>query len=235
MKPRPPTTLDPIAVPCPTCPARHGEPCTSRTGKVTKVVHVERKRWARVLLERASGTTGTARWYRHQFKRGLAPAKPQPCGTEAAFRRHLRNGEPVDEKCRKAAREQWAERTRAKRARDASNNERNIMNTTTTTCGIPGKGNIIISPEEIAHMAPDGNVLSAPTVALFEIEGERYFVLRTARRAEPMLFVDASLSDAVTPARIIEGVEGAKVAFDHNGDVWTLHFEGLERPVFVAC
>jgi hypothetical protein len=224
MKPRPPLTLDPLAVPCPTCPARHGEPCTSSTGKVAKVVHIERKRWARVLLERATGTSGTARWYRHQFKRGLAPAKPQPCGTEAAFRRHLRNGEPVDEKCRKAAREQWADRARAKRARDASNPERNTMNTTTNTCGIPGKSNIIISPEE----------LTSPMPVLFDIDGHLWALSRPGgRRTEPVL--TATDGPATMTTRIIEGAEGAKVAFNHSGDVWTLHFEGLERPTFVAC
>jgi hypothetical protein len=112
------------------------------------------------------------------------------------------------------------------------------MNTTTTTCGIPGKGNIVIRPEEIVRMNQDGSCSSAPTVALFEIEGRRYFVLRPVpktSRPKPLLMDAVSLATDITPSQVIPGVEGAKVAFDHNGDVWTLHFEGLERPVFAAC
>lgn len=42
-----------------------------------------------------------------------------PCGTAAAYRRHLRRGEPVDEACAAAAREQKNSRTRARRQRVA--------------------------------------------------------------------------------------------------------------------
>lgn len=35
-------------------------------------------------------------------KRGGPPRKPKACGTFAAYRRHIRNGEPVDDACREA-------------------------------------------------------------------------------------------------------------------------------------
>ena len=34
--------------------------------------------------------------------RGDSPRKPAPCGTYAAFRRHERHGEPIDDACRVA-------------------------------------------------------------------------------------------------------------------------------------
>ncbi|MEU9733962.1 WhiB family transcriptional regulator [Streptomyces sp. NPDC048002] len=33
---------------------------------------------------------------------GVVPAQPAPCGTRAAYQRHLRRGEPVDDACRAA-------------------------------------------------------------------------------------------------------------------------------------
>jgi hypothetical protein len=44
--------------------------------------------------------------------------KVKPCGTIAAWRRHQRRGEPIDDKCR-AARSRWLrrQRARARRAR----------------------------------------------------------------------------------------------------------------------
>ena len=49
-----------------------------------------------------------SRAYRDR-KRGGAPRQPQPCGTAAAYARHLRHGEPPCDACRKAN----AERHRA--------------------------------------------------------------------------------------------------------------------------
>ena len=51
-----------------------------------------------------------------------APGPPRrsglaPCGTEAAYRRHRRHGDPVDEDCRRAGTRAAAKR-RAKRARN---------------------------------------------------------------------------------------------------------------------
>lgn len=43
-----------------------------------------------------------------------------PCGTPAAYRRHRRRGEPVDDACAAAAREQKNSRTRAKRQETAA-------------------------------------------------------------------------------------------------------------------
>lgn len=39
--------------------------------------------------------------YRDRLRGGPARV-PAPCGTYAAYRRHQRNGEPVDEACREA-------------------------------------------------------------------------------------------------------------------------------------
>lgn len=46
------------------------------------------------------------------------PRPPAPCGTFAAYRRHKRKGEPVDDACQQACNDEQAER-RAKK-RDAS-------------------------------------------------------------------------------------------------------------------
>jgi hypothetical protein len=35
-------------------------------------------------------------------KRGGPPRTPKPCGTMAAYRRHQRHGEPIDDACREA-------------------------------------------------------------------------------------------------------------------------------------
>ncbi|GAB6857331.1 hypothetical protein [Microbacterium xylanilyticum] len=43
-----------------------------------------------------------------------------PCGTPAAYRRHRRRGEPVDDACAAAAREQKNSRVRAKREETAA-------------------------------------------------------------------------------------------------------------------
>jgi WhiB family redox-sensing transcriptional regulator len=59
---------------------------------------------------------GTSERERHVLRRALVPAEPtpaddrgryehedvMPCGTEAAYRRHCRRGEPIDEECRLA-------------------------------------------------------------------------------------------------------------------------------------
>ena len=47
-----------------------------------------------------------------------APLKP--CGTPAAYRRHLRNSEPVDELCAQAARDQKNARVDASRSESAA-------------------------------------------------------------------------------------------------------------------
>ena len=45
-----------------------------------------------------------ARRYRERQGAGTVPGRPatQPCGTAAAYRRHLRHGEPVCQPCRDA-------------------------------------------------------------------------------------------------------------------------------------
>jgi hypothetical protein len=42
-----------------------------------------------------------SRAYRER-QRGGPPRAPQPCGTYAAYRRHQRHGEPIDDACREA-------------------------------------------------------------------------------------------------------------------------------------
>lgn len=46
---------------------------------------------------------------------GWAP-ELKPCGTLAAYRRHLRRGDPIDEACRQAAARDWQDRYSAGRA-----------------------------------------------------------------------------------------------------------------------
>lgn len=59
----------------------------------------------------------TQRAYRDR-KRGGPPRALQPCGTLAAYRRHQRHGEPVDQACRDAYnaehRRMYATRTKGK-------------------------------------------------------------------------------------------------------------------------
>lgn len=43
------------------------------------------------------------------------PRPPSPCGTFAAYRRHLKKGEPVDEACQQAARDEQSARREKKR------------------------------------------------------------------------------------------------------------------------
>jgi hypothetical protein len=47
---------------------------------------------------------------------GWAP-ELRPCGTPAAYRRHLRRGEPVDESCRQAAARDWRDGAAGRRVR----------------------------------------------------------------------------------------------------------------------
>jgi hypothetical protein len=49
--------------------------------------------------------------------RGLPDAYLEPCGTLAAYRRHLRRGDPVDESCRQAVVRDWQDRAAVGRAR----------------------------------------------------------------------------------------------------------------------
>lgn len=51
------------------------------------------------------------------------PRQLVPCGTYGAFRRHEQRGEPIDEPCRMAAREYWAQCNRNRRAAAKSQKE----------------------------------------------------------------------------------------------------------------
>ena len=57
-----------------------------------------------------------ARRYRDRQRGG--PPSLAPCGTYAAYRRHLRHGEPIDEACQQAYTDYQREYQRARRARD---------------------------------------------------------------------------------------------------------------------
>ena len=55
---------------------------------------------------------------RTQGWQGAGPGRPlKPCGTEAAYRRHLQRGEDVDEKCAQGHRERNARVQNARRAK----------------------------------------------------------------------------------------------------------------------
>lgn len=51
---------------------------------------------------------------------GAKPQKIAECGTPAAYRRHLRNGEPIDAKCRDAWKRDAAERRRKAKVKAAA-------------------------------------------------------------------------------------------------------------------
>lgn len=59
------------------------------------------------------------RWRAKQGARTGQPGRPvtQPCGTVAAYKRHLRRGEPVDQACRDAWSEKQREYYQARKAR----------------------------------------------------------------------------------------------------------------------
>jgi hypothetical protein len=66
----------------------------------------------------APATTRAPRQPRPYVPKPPRPAQPlAPCGTEAAHRRHVRNGEPIDQACRQARNE--AGRRRRQRRREA--------------------------------------------------------------------------------------------------------------------
>jgi hypothetical protein len=106
----------PIDVPCPTCEVEGGVPCV---GSATSV-HAERIAWCDELAVRIEGSDGKARWYRHQFAKGLFPRRPRPHGTEAAWMRHKRNGEQPCAACVEAMRPIWRERSKARTAKRQS-------------------------------------------------------------------------------------------------------------------
>jgi len=54
-------------------------------------------------------------------KRGGPPRKLKPCGTYAAYRRHVRNGEEIDDACAQAWSEHQAEQYRKRQARKKGN------------------------------------------------------------------------------------------------------------------
>jgi hypothetical protein len=110
--PMQPVHLDPIDVPCPLCRVKPGQRC-----KAVSNPHEDRVEWASELMSRANQPGEQGNGYRSRIKRGEIPNRPTPCGTETAYVRHIRNGEPVDEACLIAARSAQAERARQYRAR----------------------------------------------------------------------------------------------------------------------
>lgn len=61
-----------------------------------------------------------ARRYRDS-KRGKPARQPAPCGTYAAYRRHQRKGEPIDDACRQAYTDYQRELQQARRAKNKPN------------------------------------------------------------------------------------------------------------------
>ena len=104
--------LDPLDVPCPTCRAKSMKRCTGNDGP-----HPTRIEWAVELMSRANAPGERGSNYRARIRRGEIPNQPAPCGTEAAYARHVRNGEPIDEACLAATRQAQAERAKQYRAR----------------------------------------------------------------------------------------------------------------------
>lgn len=102
-----PSRLKAAQVGCPTCEAVPGDPCQNAKG-VMKGLHQARHNYAIELNHRANADdSSTARWWRREFREGRIPKPPKPCGTFAAYQRHKRNGEVIDDACATAAREHW--------------------------------------------------------------------------------------------------------------------------------
>lgn len=65
----------------------------------------------------APSVRGTG-WHQIQFVPARNPEGLLPCGTYAAYSRHVAHDEVPDDACRAAAREYWAARARRRRARN---------------------------------------------------------------------------------------------------------------------
>ena len=60
------------------------------------------------------------RWHQFQFHPVRDPRTLRPCGTYAAYARHVDHEEPIDDACEMAARRYWAERKRTRRENAAA-------------------------------------------------------------------------------------------------------------------
>lgn len=88
---------------CETC-AR--TPMTHPGGKARS----EKFRRAHGIEPRTSTATPAQIAAREEMMRG----RYAPCGSIGAYRRHLRHGDPIDEACKQAARDQWNQRERVR-------------------------------------------------------------------------------------------------------------------------
>lgn len=61
--------------------------------------------------------TSTATRAQVEAREAMMLTRLAPCGSYAAYRRHRRYGEPVDEACQQAARDQWNQRDRVRAPR----------------------------------------------------------------------------------------------------------------------
>lgn len=104
-------TLETLEVMCPRCRAEEGHPCTKLDGTESARSHTERLEFRNYFIDKATGDTATARWWRWKL-RNEGPSRPkQPHGTMAAYERHRRNGEEACDECKEAARTHWAARS----------------------------------------------------------------------------------------------------------------------------
>ena len=80
--------------------------------------------------ETAETTDSPRRRYKREWQRerrraaGVKPLVLAPCGTPAAYRRHLRNSEPIDDACRQA----WNEQARVRRAKTKADQAESAKN-----------------------------------------------------------------------------------------------------------
>lgn len=109
--------MDVTDVMCPRCRAVEGLPCTNAKGEPTNRSHSERVEFRDYFVDRATGDTETARWWRFKL-RNEGPSRPKMgCGTDAGYARHLRAKEKPCEPCAAAHREKVRVAQRERRAR----------------------------------------------------------------------------------------------------------------------
>jgi len=112
--------LDPIDVGCETCGADIGVPCRG-----VKTFHRDRLTYRKELIEKCTGNSDSARWWRWRVGKRGVPRVNLPHGTHAAYQRHKRDGTEPCQPCIEAARDTWreADKKRPGRARKADIND----------------------------------------------------------------------------------------------------------------
>lgn len=85
--------------------------CLSNKGTpyATRRFHPERVTFRDYFVEKATGNTDIARWWRWKLRNEGPSSPPKPHGSMAAYQRHKREGTDPCTECSEAARDYWTE------------------------------------------------------------------------------------------------------------------------------